>query len=291
MGLSSDNLPAIRISLDTRRAEDASTLATGPVLVDDATVTTGGRAVDVRVYRGGKGGKPPVLVYVHSGGYVLGNLDTDHRRCVDLARLAGCVIVSVDYRLAPEAPHPAGLDDCMTVLDEVLDHPERFGVDADRVAIGGSSAGAGMTAALAQRVRDERGDGVLRLQLMHQPMLDRRCSTPSMREFEGTPYFDAHSARAAWEMYVGDGADRPYLAAADATSLAGLAPAYVSCSEVDPLRDEAIDYARRLVEHGVPTELHLYPATCHGFDSVAPEAPLAVTVAAEQADALRRAFA
>lgn len=123
-------------------------------------------------------------------------------------------------------------------------------------------------------------------------MLDRRCSTGSMAEFETTPYFDATSARFAWQAYAGAAYQTcaPYLSQAEADDVVGLPPAFVACSEVDPLRDGAIDYARWLVAAGVPTELHLYPGTCHCFDSIAPRPPVARAAIAEQALALGRAL-
>ena len=288
LGLDAATLPAIRASLDQRRADAARGLATGAVTVEAATLTLADRAVGLRVYRGTAARRAPALLYLHSGAYVLGNLDTDHARCVALAREAGCVVVSVDYRLAPEHPYPAALDDATAALAALHAAPAGYGVDPGRVAVGGNSAGAGLAAAVALRARDTGGPP-LRFQLLHQPMLDHRCGTPSMREFTGTPGFDAASARFAWSCYAGDGS--PYASPTAARSLAGLPPAYVSCSEIDPLRDEAIAYAWRLMEHGVPTELHVHPGTCHGFDSLAPSLSRSTAALSAQARALAHAFA
>ncbi|UMG91282.1 alpha/beta hydrolase [Nocardioides sp. TF02-7] len=289
LGLGDGNLAAVRASLDGRRAETVAATPSGAVRVEDRDLPVSGRTVAVRLYRP-PGDALPVVVYAHSGGYVLGNLDTDHQRCLDLARLAGCLVVSVDYRLAPEHPYPAGLDDCFDVVAAVAADPGAVGGDGSRIALAGSSAGAGMVAALALRVRDQLPQVALRHQLLHQPMLDPRCATASMAEFGDTPYFDAASARYAWAAYAGSAVDPTYLAAALAEDVSGLPPAFVTCSEVDPLRDEAVEHALRLSRAGVPTELRLHARTCHGFDSVAPTTALSRAVVEEQAAALAAAL-
>ena len=287
--LSAGSLPVIRQSLDQRRAELAGTTDTGGVTVEDAAVAVDGRTVAVRVYRGTAERPAPVVVFFHSGGLVLGNLDTDHLRCLALARGAECVVVSVDYRLAPEHPFPAAHEDCLGVTDAVLADPARFGVDPARLALSGSSAGGGLAATVALSLRDRGGVQPV-FQLLHQPMLDDATATPSMREFTATPGFDSVSARFSWDSYLAGRPPTAYASPARAASSAGLPPAYVCCSDIDPLRDEAIDHARRLLEAGVPTELHVVPGTCHGFDSFAPRLALSVGETRAQADALRRAF-
>jgi acetyl esterase/lipase len=288
--LTDETLPVARRSLDERRAAFVAEFDTGRVIVESSTVELPDRTVDLRVYRGSPELQAPVLVFFHSGALVMGNLDTDHARCVAMARDAGCVVVSVDYRLAPEHAYPAALDDCVAVVRAVATEPERFGVDPGRLAIGGNSAGAGLTAAVALRLRDEGGPRPC-FQLMHQPMLDSSCATPSMKEFVATPGFDSESARFSWDGYLRDQPVTAHASPSRAESLAGLPPAYICCSELDPLRDEAMEYARRLVEEGVPTELHLLAGTCHGFDSFAPAHALAVSALDEQSAALLRAFA
>jgi acetyl esterase len=288
--LTVESLPVIRQSLDQRRAEQAAATDPGGVVVESATVEGSGRAVGVRVYRGTAQRPAPVVLFFHSGGLVLGNLDTDHLRCLALARGAECVLISVDYRLAPEHPYPAAFEDCLGVTEAVLADPAAFGADTGRLALSGSSAGAGLAAAVALCLRDRGGRQPV-LQLLHQPMLDDSTATPSMREFTATPGFDSESARFSWDSYLAGRAAEGYASPARAESLAGLPPAHICCSEVDPLRDEAIDHARRLLEAGVPTELHVVPGTCHGFDSFAPQHPFSVRETQAQVDALRRAFA
>jgi acetyl esterase/lipase len=294
--LTRSSLGGIRSSLNDRRAGAAAATSASGIRVTDRLLALAGRSVAVRVYDGttrDPDALVPTMIYCHSGAYVLGNLDTDHRRCLDLARAAQGVLVAVDYRLAPEHPYPAGLDDCFDVLELVADRPEELGIRRGSLAVGGSSAGAGLAAALALRVRDERDPRELVCQILHQPMLDPRCDTASMSRFDSTPYFDAVSARAAWNMYAGEAPREPmaYLAAAGVADLRGLPPTYVSISEVDPLRDEALHYVLRLLDAGVQTEFHHFPQTCHGFDAIAPNHPVAKAAVREQAEAWRSASA
>jgi acetyl esterase len=287
--LSDETLPAIRQSLNDRRAEQARTLDPGQVVVERGSLALPGAEIALRIYRGTTQAIAPAVVFFHSGGLVLGNLDTDHARCVALAGGAQCVLISVDYRLAPEHPYPAAFEDCSAVTAAVLNNPDGYGVDPARVALSGSSAGAGLAAAVSLRLRDQGGLQPC-FQLLHQPMLDHSCATESMREFVATPGFDSESARFSWAGYLAGRSAEPYISPAWAASLAGLPPAYVCCSEVDPLRDEALQYAQRLVRAGVPTELHLVAGTCHGFDSFGPNYSQSITELQLQVAALRRAF-
>jgi acetyl esterase len=288
--LGPDTLPGSRESLHSRRAALVAEMPTGGVEFGASSVTAGDRTIPLRVYRGTDERPAPTLFFFHSGGLVLGNLDTDHRMCVALAGGASCVVVSVDYRIAPEHVYPAAIDDCVDGVRGWVEDAVANGTDLNRLAIGGNSAGAGLAAAVALRLRDEGGPR-LRLQLMHQPMLDASCETPSMVEFVETPGFNSQSAKWAWASYLAGQPVTPYASPSTATSLAGLPPAYVCCSELDPLRDEGIDYAHRLVRAGVPTELHLVPNTCHGFATIVPAHPLSVAQQAVEVAALVRAWA
>lgn len=287
--LSTDALPAVRASLDARRRAGVSALdMRGVEIVDATTPKAMGHAVRVRIYRGGPV-PAPVVVYCHSGAFVLGNLDTDHRQCVELARRARCTVVSVDYRLAPEHPFPAALLDALTVLEWVVAEANSLGVDADRVAVAGNSAGAALAATLAQCAAGGSAPAVV-FQLLHQPVLDDR-PTPSKDEFDDTPGFDRAACERMWR-HLGGGARLPGEAVpARLADLTGVAAALITCSELDPLRDEAVDYALRLMWAGAPTELHVFPGTCHGFDSMVPECEVAQALFAMQGEALRRALA
>jgi acetyl esterase/lipase len=184
-----------------------------------------------------------------------------------LARELGVVVVSVDYRLAPEHPFPAGIEDCYAALVWLHDHADELGVDTARIAVNGGSAGGGLAAGLALLARD-RGGPRLCFQYLGIPELDDRLDTPSMHRFHDTPMWARPAAEKSWEWYLGDAHGRddvsPYAAPARATDVAGLPPTYISTMEYDPLRDEGILYALKLLEAGVSVELHSFPGTFHG---------------------------
>ncbi|MDH6197356.1 acetyl esterase [Mycobacterium frederiksbergense] len=285
--LSADQLGAVRSSLDQRRRDAAQILDTPGVEIAGASVTLGRRTIGVRIYRGGPSPSPAV-VYCHSGAFMLGNLDTDQIQCVELARRARCTVVAMDYRLAPEYPYPAAFDDAMVALNWLVALAAELDIDAGRVAVAGTSAGGALAALLAQRAAAGSAPAVV-FQVLHQPVLDDR-PTGSKDEFTDTPGFDGPATVAMWRNYLG-GREAPAAAVpARATDLAGLAPALITCSDLDPLRDEALDYARRLMTAGVATELHVFPGTCHGFDSLVPEWEVSQQLFALQGAALRRAL-
>jgi acetyl esterase len=270
--LSPKLIGALRTVINARRREAAAALDTGGLDIADGTAA----GVAVRSYRA----TDPigVLLYCHSGAFVLGNLDIDHRQCVELAARAQCTVVAVDYRLAPEHPFPAALDDALAVLDWIAAE-----FPGDRIAVAGNSAGGALAALIAQR------SPLPVFQLLHQPVLDDR-TTSSKREFRTTPGFDGDASAQMWQHYSGSAAVPVAAVPARAVDLAGAPAAFITCSELDPLRDEAIDYASRLLRAGVATELYVVPGTCHGFDSLLPDWDVSQRVFGLQADALRRAL-
>jgi acetyl esterase/lipase len=239
--------------------------------IEDRTIPgpPGAPPVPVRVYRPrGASGPVPVLVYFHGGGFVTGSLDNEHERCVTFAAEDGIAVVSAGYRLAPEHPFPAGFEDCYAATVWAHEHAGEFGGDPERVAVGGGSAGGALAAAVALRARDEDGPP-LAFQMLLYPVLDDRMDTPSMRTFTEPPLFNRTDVEHMWRHYLGGRADAPaYAAPARAADLAGLPRTYVLVPEHDPLRDEGLAYAHRLIVAGVPTELHHVPGACHGFDGI-----------------------
>lgn len=274
-------IPLIRDSMNQRRAE----IAQGAPGVDIENAVAG--TVPVRIYRGGP--RPaPAVVYCHAGGFALGNLDTDHRQCIELARRARCSVVSVDYRLAPEDPFPAALEDAVTVLRWVAGSATQLEVDPARLAVAGSSAGAALAACLAHGAADGWLPPLV-FQLLHQPVLDDR-RTASMTEFRATPAFDGEGAQLMWRHYLGGQAPSAISVPARRDELAGLPPALITCAEIDPFRDEAVEYALRMLRARVGTGLHVFPGACHGFDSLLPEWSSSQRLFALQGEALAKVF-
>jgi len=254
----------------------------------------GAPQVPVRVYAPKAAASAPrgCVVEIHGGGFMMGNVAMMDPWCQKVAAELDAVVVSVEYRLAPEHPFPAGVEDCYAALCWTAKNASELGADAARIALAGQSAGGGLAAGTALLARD-RGFPALCFQLLEIPELDDRLDTPSMRAFEDTPLWNRPNAVWSWKHYLGpnhQGDVSPYAAPARATDLSGLPPAYVSTMEFDPLRDEGILYALRLLQAGVPVELHSYPGTFHGSGLI-PGAAVSQRSAQEALDALRRAIA
>lgn len=300
-------IPPVDLSdLTAARAAQARELAGRLAAVDGAGVEVGevsapgprgGPDVPLRTYRPrGVAGPLPAVYSVHGGGFMLGSPDVDHAFNLPLCRELRAVVVSPDFRLAPEHRFPAGLEDCYAGLCALAKGAAGPDVMADRIAVLGDSSGAGMATALTMLARDRDGP-VIRFQHLGSPALDDRLDTPSARAFTDTPVWTRDLARRSWAAYLGAGVPgtgdvSPYAAPAraGAAELRGLPPAYVAVMEFDPLRDEGIGYARALLTAGVPTELHLFPGTFHGSAAVE-YAGVARRMRAETVAVLRRALA
>lgn len=228
----------------------------------------GDPAVPIRIYRPDQRSAPAAVYSVHGGGFIGGDLEIEHGSNVILARELGVVVVSVDYRLAPETPFPGALEDVYAGLVWMAAQADELGIDPQRIAVHGMSAGGGLAAALALLARD-RGGPHIAFQFLSVPELDDRLTTASMTDFTDTPLWSRPRAILSWNSYLGPGRagtdDVPiYAAPARATDLAGLPPAYVSVMHFDPLRDEGVAYALAMLAAGVSVELHLFPGTFHG---------------------------
>lgn len=225
----------------------------------------------------------PGLLWMHGGGYVIGTAAQDDRLCRRFSAELGATIASVDYRLAPQYPYPAALEDCWAGLTRLAELP---GVDPARVAIGGASAGGGLTAALAQLTAD-RAEVKPVLQLLVYPMLDDRSAT--LPRHRGYRLWNSRSNLFAWAAYLGD-ADPQVAVPARRADLTGLPPAWIGVGELDLFHDENVAYADRLQQAGVPTQLETVPGAFHGFDLLMPKANVSKAFFAGQCAALRNAF-
>jgi acetyl esterase len=287
-----ETLAAEREHANRLAAERAAVVDTDGVAVESRSISgPGGQQLNLRFYRGGIKGAAgaPLLLYAHGGGFVSGNLDSDHAQCVELAREGGCLVVSVDYRLAPENPCPAALDDVEAAFYYAIRNCAELDVDPSRVAVMGRDAGAALVAGLAQQMFDNEGPQIL-MQILHQPMLDSDA-TPSRREFQRTPGLNGPAVSRAWGHYLGSDSASGQHVPAHRANLEGLPPTFISCSEIDPCRDEAIDYANRLLHAFVHTELHVIAATFNGFDSMVPDWLVSQENRALHAQSVRRVFA
>lgn len=247
--------------------------------------------ITVRIYRPvGAAGPLPGIYYIHGGGMILGNIEGEDWAASTICEQVNAVVVSVEYRLAPEHPHPAQVQDCYAGLTWMAGNAAELGIDAARLAIYGASAGGGLTIATAMMARD-RGYPAVRFQMPIYPMIDDRNETPSSHEIADVGVWDRAGNIEAWQWYLGDGTADEYAAPARAKDLAGLPPTFLDVGTVDLFRDEDIAFASRLMQAGVPTELHVSPGAYHAAETLAPEAALSLRIWERRLDALRRALA
>jgi len=282
--MNADTLPLMR---------DMSYAAPAVPEVERTEATVPGEPpLPLRVYRERGATEPrPCIFSIHGGGYVMGSYEMEDTFFNGACPKLGVVGTSVEYRLAPDTPYPGPIEDCYRALVWTFEHADELGIDATRIGIHGVSAGGGLSAALALLVRD-RGEVQLAFQVLDSPMLDDRQITASSSR-DDLPVWTKPSNRFGWQSYLGElygRDDVPYTAApARATDLSGLPPALVTVGAVDGFRDEAIDYAMRLSGAGVPTELHVYPGACHGYQVVA-DAPVTLQSARDRDEWLARAI-
>jgi acetyl esterase/lipase len=264
------------------------------VVREDALVASreSERHIRIRLYRPSENSAElPVLVFVHGGGFVVGDLDTADDQCERLARVGQLLVASVDYRLAPEHPFPAAVFDCYDVLLWLADSARALNIDRARIAIMGESAGGAISAGTALLARDE-GHVSLAHQSLIWACLDDRHETTSCLELSDRRVWNREVSISCWRAYLGSAGAHvsQYAAPARAEALAGLPPTYISVGQLDIVRDENVEYARRLMASGVRTELHVYPGGFHGFEVFAPEARISCAARADRDNALNRAL-
>lgn len=295
--LNHETLPLIRAELARMPKPPAESLPQFPdIEVTEQRVPgfADGPEVRVLIYKPLSLAAPhAALLWIHGGGYVLGSADSDDLRAKRFASEGGCTVVSVDYRLAPDTPHPGPVEDCYAALKWLHQHAAEWGVDPDQIAIGGASAGGGLAAALGLLTRD-RGEIPLIFELLIYPMLDDRTAVAEdPHPYTGEFMWTHHANHFGWSALLGQppgGPDvSPYAAAARADDLAGLPPTYISVGALDLFLEENVAYAQRLIRAGVSTELHVYPGAYHGFNMV-PTAQVTLAAERDVINALRRAL-
>jgi acetyl esterase len=257
--------------------------------VRDLAIPGPGGAIPLRAYRPAGAGPLPVVAYLHGGGWVMGDLETHAALQRALANASGAIVVGVDYRLAPEHPFPAAVDDSVAAVRWLHAHAAELGGDGGRIAVAGDSAGGNLAAVVALKLRDEVP---LRLQMLLYPVIDAGLDTPSYREYTTGSGLSAASMRRFWNAYL-DGADgaHPDASPLRAGDLAGAAPAYVLTAAQDVLRDEGEAYAEALAAAGVEVEAERRAGTIHGYLRWLAVTTIAGDSVRELGAALRRALA
>ncbi|MBK1787943.1 alpha/beta hydrolase [Prauserella cavernicola] len=264
----------------------------GVTTEDHSCTSSDGQTVELRLYRPHRRTNRGVIYHVHGGGFIVGDLEMSHLRNVEIAREVGSVVVSVGYRLAPEWPFPTPVEDVYSGLSWLRERAGELDIDPALVVLHGVSAGGAIAASTALLARDRKGPPIL-FQFLKSPVLDDRLATESSTRFTDTPALNRRDVEICWAAYLGHigsgNAVSPYAAPARASDLTRLPPTYVSVAEFDPLRDEAIDYARSLLTAGVPVELHLFPGTYHG-SAAARDAAVSRRELAEEVAVLKKAL-
>lgn len=297
-GLTLEAIPPFRERLDTVFGSLAADVPPNPgVVAENRTIPgpDGAPEIRVRIHR------PvdqveilPCFYHIHGGGMIIGSIDTEDVAMAAFVDQVGCVVVSVDYRLAPEHPHPAPVEDCYAGLKWTAEHAAELRIDPERIAVGGESAGGGLSAATVLLARD-RGGPKVAFQYLIYPMLDDRNVTPSSKEFAGSwPGWPREMNLLGWKALLGEAAGgtdvSPYAAPTRAQDLSNLPPAYVDCGNLEVFRDEDIEYARRLMQAGVPVEFHCWPGVFHAWELAAPAADVTQRAFAARYGALKRAL-
>jgi acetyl esterase/lipase len=292
-----NDLPSARAASEKMMAAMKSQMPVIPgVKTEDRTIPgpKGAPDITVRIYRPEKQtGLLPALLWIHGGGYMLGEIDQEDATCKQFVLAANCVVVSVEYRLAPEHPYPAPLEDCYAALKWLSSHAKELKADHSHIAIGGASAGGGLAAGLAILARD-RAEVPVMFQLLVYPMINDCNVVPASDTLPDALFWTRESNLMGWRSYLGcePGAKdiSCYASAYRATALEDLPAAYITVGDIDLFSQEDTDYARRLIAAHVPTELHVYPGGPHAFDMLVPSADISKRFTADIHRALKRAL-
>ncbi len=295
--MSFDDIPAARTASKQMMASMKMQMPSFPnITTKDVFIPgTGGQPdVRVKIYRPKRRPRPlPALLWIHGGGYIFGDIDQESLIANQLTLAGDCTLVSVDYRLAPENPYPAPLEDCYTALKWLFTNADNLKVDRSRIGIGGASAGGGLAAGLALLSRDRAEVNII-FQLLVYPMINDCNTAPASDTLPDTILWTREANLAGWRSYLGckpGGEDIScYAAASRATQLKGLPLAYITVGDLDLFAGEDVDYARKLIASGVPTELHVYPGGCHAFDMLAPNADISRRFTVDMHRALKAAL-
>lgn len=296
-GINLEDIPATRQLFKNMTAANAvvAPLVHGVVTSDHLVPEcSNSPPVKIRLYRPEKvKGTLPALFWIHGGGYVIGDIEMDDQWARKTSLALNCVIASVEYRLAPEHPYPAPLEDCYSALRWLVVNANGLGVNVDRIAIGGASAGGGLAAGLGLLVRD-RAEIDICYQLLIYPMLDDTNIEQASVDIPDTPFWSRKNNLIGWSAYLqkepGSANIPIYAAPARAKDLGGLPPTFIGVGTPDLFRDEDITYAHRLMKAGVPTELHVYVDGFHAFDVFVPEAETTKRFIADYTKSLSRAL-
>ncbi len=289
--------PQVKKLMDQRAANGGNPVpmtTPGPAVyrAEDRIIAGQGSGIPIRVYTPLGNGPFPALVWFHGGGWIGGSVDSVDSQARHLCKGAECVVVSVDYRLAPQHKFPAPVEDCYTATAWTARNAALFNIDPNRIAVGGTSAGSNLAAGVALMARD-RKEPRLVLQVLVYPVTDRNFTTKSYQENGGGEYgLSKQSMTEMWDKYLAktEDAKNPYAAPLQAKSLAGLPPALVQTAEYDPLRDEGEAYAAALKKAGVPTTCTRYPGLTHGFFGQWSQVDKAMTAVNEAVGALKVAY-
>ncbi|MEM6326414.1 MAG: alpha/beta hydrolase [Bacteroidota bacterium] len=276
-GLQALPIPERRVALAAiSKHLSASIPPSEDVIVEDRTIPgpSGAPEIPIRVYRPQTvSDAHPAILYIHGGGMVVGDLETGDMGCRTFCAQLGALVVNIEYRLAPEYPYPAPVEDCYAGLTWMTDHARSLGIDSNRIAIYGESAGGGLTIGTALMALDREGPRPCFVMAIY-PMLDDRNITPSSHQITAIGVWDRAANMEAWDAYLGGQEADHYAAPSRRTDATGFPPTFIDVGTEDAFRDEDIAFASTLLASGVPTELHVYPGAFHGSEQLAPMSPL-----------------